>query len=57
MFGTLAICLPLQHEGGDLIVRHGDQVKVLSTAQESAFGYQYLFWFVVSANIRDYILS
>ncbi|KFX96862.1 hypothetical protein V490_03093 [Pseudogymnoascus sp. VKM F-3557] len=44
VFGTLAICLPSKHEGGDLSVTHGDQVKVLSTDKQSAFGYQYLFW-------------
>ncbi|KFY40855.1 hypothetical protein V495_05219 [Pseudogymnoascus sp. VKM F-4514 (FW-929)] len=44
VFGTLAICLPSKHEDGDLSVTHGDQVKVLSTDKQSAFGYQYLFW-------------
>lgn len=46
MFGTLTICLPSKHEGGDLIVTHDDQVKVLSTASCSAFDYQYLFWYM-----------
>ncbi|KFY11473.1 hypothetical protein V492_04441 [Pseudogymnoascus sp. VKM F-4246] len=45
VFGTLAICLPSKHEGGDLIVTHGDQVKVLSTAARSAFEFQHLFWY------------
>ncbi|OBT71766.1 hypothetical protein VF21_09404 [Pseudogymnoascus sp. 05NY08] len=45
VFGTLAICLPSKHKGGDLIVTHDDQVKVLSTEPQSAFGYSYIFWY------------
>ncbi|OBT63118.1 hypothetical protein VE03_07464 [Pseudogymnoascus sp. 23342-1-I1] len=45
MFGTLAICLPSKHEGGDTIVTHDGHVKVLSTAPRSSFDYQYLFWY------------
>ncbi|KFZ12294.1 hypothetical protein V501_04298 [Pseudogymnoascus sp. VKM F-4519 (FW-2642)] len=45
VFGTLAICLPSKHEGGDLIVKHDDQAKILSTEPQSAFGYSYIFWY------------
>lgn len=35
MFGTLVICLPSPHEGGDVILKHGGQVgKFTSSTRE-----------------------
>lgn len=47
MFGTLVICLPSKHEGGEVHVSHGGQRKVLRTAESSEFKSTYLCWFVV----------
>jgi hypothetical protein len=47
MFGTLVICLPSKHEGGDVHALHGGQRKTLRTAEMSEFNYTYLCWFVV----------
>ena len=47
MFGTLVICLPSKHEGGDVNVIHGEQRKTLKTAGLSEFNYTYLCWFVM----------
>jgi hypothetical protein len=33
MFGTLVICLPSPHEGGDVVVTHNGQTKVFVTSQ------------------------
>jgi hypothetical protein len=45
MFGTLVICLPSSHEGGEIHVTHGGQRKILDTAKSSEFDYTYLCWF------------
>ncbi|KAK4242781.1 hypothetical protein C8A03DRAFT_29011 [Achaetomium macrosporum] len=38
MFGTLVICLPCPHEGGDVVVKHGGQTKTFSTSEiQSSF--------------------
>ena len=47
MFGTLVICLPSKHEGGEVHVTHGGQRKVLGTAESSEFKSAYLCWFVL----------
>ncbi|KAE8137651.1 hypothetical protein BDV38DRAFT_271224 [Aspergillus pseudotamarii] len=45
MFGTLAVCLPSRHEGGDVIVSHGgDQLK-FQTAPTSEFGVSWAAWY------------
>lgn len=31
MFGTLVICLPSEHKGGDVVLRHRGQSKTFST--------------------------
>jgi hypothetical protein len=51
MFGTLVICLPSKHEGGEVHVMHGGQKKILATAESSEFNYTYLCWFVVVPRI------
>lgn len=33
MFGTLVICLPSEHQGGDLVVKHHDVTKVFKTSE------------------------
>jgi len=45
-FGTLIICLPSKHEGGDICVSHGSQQMVLNTAISSQYDYSYLAWCV-----------
>ncbi|KAK5214727.1 hypothetical protein LTS03_011672, partial [Exophiala xenobiotica] len=45
MFGTLVICLPSKHEGGEIHVTHGGQTKILHTADSSEFNYTYLCWY------------
>ncbi|KAB8251929.1 hypothetical protein BDV35DRAFT_387690 [Aspergillus flavus] len=45
MFGTLAVCLPSKHEGGDVIVSHSrDQLK-FQTAPTSEFGISWAAWY------------
>ena len=46
MFGTLVICLPSKHEGGEVQVTHGGKEKIFRTADSSEFGFTYLCWFV-----------
>ncbi|KAK5262783.1 hypothetical protein LTR96_011732, partial [Exophiala xenobiotica] len=45
MFGTLVVCLPSKHEGGEIHVTHGGQTKILHTADSSEFNYTYLCWY------------
>lgn len=45
MFGTLAICLPSEHKGGEAHLAHGGQRKILKTAESSEFGSTYLCWY------------
>jgi hypothetical protein len=33
MFGTLVVCLPSKHEGGDLVLKHRDTTKVFKTSE------------------------
>ncbi|KAK2014117.1 2OG-Fe(II) oxygenase superfamily protein [Colletotrichum eremochloae] len=33
MFGTLVICLPSAHEGGDVVVKHASQTKTFKTSK------------------------
>jgi hypothetical protein len=47
MFGTLVICLPSKHEGGEVHVTHGGKEKILRTADSSEFSFTYLCLFVV----------
>jgi hypothetical protein len=51
MFGTLVICLPSKHEGGEVRVTHGGKEKILRTADSSEFGFTYLCWFVIVSPI------
>ncbi|KAK0713605.1 hypothetical protein B0T26DRAFT_367319 [Lasiosphaeria miniovina] len=33
IFGTLVVCLPSPHQGGDLVLRHPGQTKVIETSE------------------------
>ncbi|OBS19613.1 hypothetical protein FPOA_11338 [Fusarium poae] len=45
MVGTLIICLPSQHEGGDVHLSFGSQFKHFSTAPASKFDLTSISWF------------
>ncbi|KAL6923383.1 hypothetical protein FSST1_000657 [Fusarium sambucinum] len=45
MVGTLVVCLPSQHEGGDVHLSFGSQVKRFSTAPASKFDLTSISWF------------
>ncbi|KAH0545386.1 hypothetical protein FGG08_000527 [Glutinoglossum americanum] len=45
VFGTLEICLPSKHEGGDLRITHKGKTKILETAKPSEYGYSYMAWY------------
>ncbi|EEP76825.1 predicted protein [Uncinocarpus reesii 1704] len=45
MFGTLVICLPSKHEGGELIVTHHDKTRVIRTSTTSAYGTSFAAWY------------
>lgn len=38
MFGTLVVCLPSEHTGGDVNLTHNNKTHVIGTAKTSAFG-------------------
>jgi hypothetical protein len=48
MFGTLVICLPSRHEGGEVHLSHGGVTKIFNTGSSSKFDFCYLAWYVVS---------
>lgn len=45
MFGTLVICLPSKHTGGEIHLSHAGQKKSLETATTSAFDLTALSWY------------
>ena len=45
MFGTLVICLPSKHTGGNVRLQHGNESIELSTAEHSRFNHSYLAWY------------
>lgn len=45
MFGTLVICLPSQHTGGEAIATHKGERKVFETAPSSQFGFSSAAWY------------
>ncbi|ETI24626.1 hypothetical protein G647_03995 [Cladophialophora carrionii CBS 160.54] len=45
MFGTLAICLPSAHEGGELILTFNGETKSIETAPNSGFAMSYAAWY------------
>lgn len=44
MFGTLVICLPSEHVGGAVRLKHGMEEKKFDTAPLSAFNITYIAW-------------
>ncbi|KAI9659849.1 MAG: hypothetical protein M1821_001200 [Bathelium mastoideum] len=42
MFGTLVVCLPSKHEGGELCLSHDNKNKTFKTAPSSELGISYL---------------
>ena len=45
MFGTLVVCLPSQHTGGELIATHKGGREVFASAPTSDFGYSSAAWY------------
>ncbi|KAK2764503.1 hypothetical protein FQN54_009198 [Arachnomyces sp. PD_36] len=45
MFGTLVICLPSEHEGGQVHLTHGSKEIIFDTAKSSRFDASYLAWY------------
>lgn len=45
MFGTLVVCLPSEHVGGEVHLKHGQKQKVLRTAESSAHELSALAWY------------
>jgi hypothetical protein len=45
MFGTLVICLPAHHEGGDVCLSHAGRKRVLRTSPSSRFDISVLAWY------------
>ncbi|KAI9771775.1 MAG: hypothetical protein M1835_006386 [Candelina submexicana] len=53
MFGTLVICLPSEHEGGQVWLNHDRRKKEFDTAKTSAFEQSYIAWYAdVTHEIR-----
>ncbi|KAI9775128.1 MAG: hypothetical protein M1839_001439 [Geoglossum umbratile] len=45
VFGTLEICLPSKHEGGELYITREGQTKILDSSKSSGFGYSFMAWY------------
>ncbi|ERF75102.1 hypothetical protein EPUS_07791 [Endocarpon pusillum Z07020] len=45
MFGTLMICLPSQHSGGEIHLSHEGKRQIISTSETSDFEYSYAAWY------------
>jgi 2OG-Fe(II) oxygenase superfamily len=45
MFGTLMVCLPSQHAGGEIHLSHEGRRQTISTAETSEFEYSYAAWY------------
>ncbi|KAI9706510.1 MAG: hypothetical protein M1836_003516 [Candelina mexicana] len=53
MFGTMVICLPSEHEGGQVWLNHDRRKKTFDTAKTSAFEQSYIAWYAdVTHEIR-----
>lgn len=44
MFGTLVICLPSLHTGGEVVLVHGKKQRTIETDKASAFDLSALAW-------------
>ena len=45
MFGTLVVCLPSEHTGGEVHLKHNQDQRLLSTAEFSAHDLSALAWY------------
>jgi predicted 2-oxoglutarate/Fe(II)-dependent dioxygenase YbiX len=45
MFGTLVVCLPSEHAGGEVLLAHGKKKRTIKTATSSAFELSALAWY------------
>jgi len=45
MFGTLVVCLPSEHSGGEVRLLHGKEERILETSPTSAFDLSVLAWY------------
>ena len=45
MFGTMVVCLPSEHTGGEVYLTHGGKQRVLQTAATSAYDMSTLTWY------------
>ncbi|KAF7504269.1 hypothetical protein GJ744_002527 [Endocarpon pusillum] len=45
MFGTLMICMPSQHTGGEIHLSHEGKRQIISTPESSDFEYSYAAWY------------
>ncbi|KAF1835575.1 hypothetical protein BDW02DRAFT_495568 [Decorospora gaudefroyi] len=45
MFGTLVVCLPSEHTGGQVLLKHGRKEQTLETAGLSSFDLSVLAWY------------
>jgi hypothetical protein len=46
IFGTMAICLPSKHEGGDIVVSYRGQSQTFSPSHNTEFSFSYAAWSV-----------
>ena len=46
MFGTLVICLPSEHTGGAVCLKHGEKSARFDTSETSIFDATFIAWFV-----------
>ncbi|RYO96049.1 hypothetical protein DL766_008916 [Monosporascus sp. MC13-8B] len=45
MVGTLVVCLPARHDGGDVRLSHAGKSRMFATSRTSAYGLTALAWF------------
>ncbi|PGH11888.1 hypothetical protein AJ80_06953 [Polytolypa hystricis UAMH7299] len=45
MFGTLVVCLPSLHEGGDVVLTHDGKSHTFQSSENSEFGASYSAWY------------
>lgn len=45
MFGTLVVCLPCEHAGGQVYLRHAQEVQVFDSANASRYSVSYAAWY------------
>jgi len=45
MFGTLVVCLPSPHRGGDVVLTHSKDLHEFKTAPHSDFGMSFAAWY------------